>query len=63
MSSDHYSPNSQSAVNAKVLTKLDQIIASQADMEQRIRALERWRYYTMGVCAVVMWAVNHFFKA
>lgn len=58
---NHYDEDSQGAVNAKVLTKLDLILERQKDMEERIRQLERWRYYTMGICAGLMWAVNHFF--
>ena len=32
----------------------------QEDHERRIKALEQFRWITAGVCAVVMWLIEHF---
>lgn len=32
----------------------------QDDHEKRIKALEQFRWITAGICAAIMWAIEHF---
>lgn len=49
MGSEEYKPHSVDAMLSRIEAKLDASLQKQTDHETRLTALERWRYYLIGV--------------
>lgn len=45
-----------------IKSNCDRCMKCQIDHEKRIKALEQFRWVTVGICGVVMWFIEHFIR-